>query len=207
MTQQPTRIVAISAGLGEPSSTSLLAERLGAAAVAELADAGIAAEVVPVELRPLASAIADHLVTHVPPKALAEAIAAVTGADAIVAVTPTFNMSYSGLFKSFVDGIEERELAGIPTLLGATGGSARHSMVLDTAMRPLFAYLGALVAPTGVFAATDDWGSDAGLEARIGRAGRELARLVQQMPRVRVADPFDPDGEAFTDFESLLGGA
>lgn len=201
----PTRIAIVSAGLGDPSTTTMLATRLGAATQAALADAGRAATVDPVELRPLAHDIATHLVTRVASPELEDAIQRVTSADAIVAVTPVFTMSYSGLFKSFIDGIGERELAGIPTLLGATGGTVRHSMVVDTALRPLFAYLGSVVAPTGVFAATEDWGQDAALQSRIDRAGRELARLVTQMPRAPKADPFDPDGGAFDDFASLLG--
>ncbi|WP_344344216.1 CE1759 family FMN reductase, partial [Agrococcus versicolor] len=199
------RIAVVSAGLGDPSTTTMLASRLGAATQAVLAAADRTVEVDQVELRPLAQDIATHLVTRVAPPALEDAIRRVTSADAIVAVTPVFAMSYSGLFKSFIDGIAERELAGIPTLLGATGGTVRHSMVVDTALRPLFAYLGAVVAPTGVFAATEDWGRDAALQTRIDRAGAELARLVTQMPRARKVDPFDPEGEGFDDFASLLG--
>ena len=122
-------------------------------------------------------------------------------------MTPTFNMSYSGLFKSFFDVIEEGQLASIPTALGATGGSARHSMVMDTAMRPMFAYLKAQVVPTGVFAASEDWGSDSGLDRRIAREGRELADLMVALPRRREADPFDESGEAFLSFEQMLGHA
>lgn len=201
----PTRIAIVSAGLGDPSTTTMLATRLGAATQRALADVGRTATVDPIELRPLAHDVATHLVTRVAPPALDDAHRRLTTADAIVAVTPVFTMSYSGLFKSFIDGIAERELAGIPTLLGATGGTVRHSMVVDTALRPLFAYLGAVVAPTGVFAATEDWGQDAALQSRVDRAGRELARLVTQMPRAARVDPFDASSDDFEDFASLLG--
>jgi FMN reductase len=46
----------------------------------------------------------------------------------------------------------------MPVLIGATGGSARHSLMLDHAMRPLFSYLRAVVLPTSVYAAPQDWG-------------------------------------------------
>ena len=201
----PIRIAVVSAGLGDPSTTTMLASRLGAATQTALADADRAASVDHIELRPLAHDIATNLVTRLAPPALDDAIGRVTSADAIVAVTPVFAMSYSGLFKSFIDGIAERELAGIPTLLGATGGTVRHSMVVDTALRPLFAYLGAVVAPTGVFAATQDWGHDTALQSRIDRAGGELARLVVQMPRAPKVDLFDADSDDFEDFASLVG--
>ena len=45
--------------------------------------------------------------------------------------------------------------------------------MLDHAMRPLFSYLHASVVPTGVMAATDDFGT-AGLDRRIDRAAAEL---------------------------------
>ena len=61
-------------------------------------------------------------------------------------------------------------------LVAATAGTARHSLVLDHALRPLFTYLHAVVVPTGVFAATDDFG-DTGLDARISRAAGELAAV------------------------------
>ena len=100
---------------------------------------------------------------------------------ALIAVTPIFAASYSGLFKTFFDVLEEDALAGKPVLLGATAGTARHSLALDHALRPLFAYLRAVAVPTGVFAAADDWGRRRRQRAsrtRIDRAGGELADLV-----------------------------
>ena len=168
-----TRIVVVSAGLSVPSSTRLLADRLADATVAALGEA----EVTTVELRPLAHALADHLLTGFPSGALAEAIEAVRAADGLVMVTPVFSASYSGLFKTFVDVLEPGLLDGTPVLVAATAGTARHSLVLEHALRPLFAYQHAVVVPTGVFAATDDFG-EAGLDARIERAAGELAALV-----------------------------
>ncbi|MEV6205550.1 FMN reductase [Kitasatospora sp. NPDC051914] len=188
------RLVAVSAGLSTPSSTRLLADRLVESVRDELAVRGgvVSAEVV--ELRELAGDIADHLVTGFPAPHLAAAIGAVTGADGLIAVTPVFTASYSGLFKSFFDVIDPDALADKPVLVAATGGTARHSLVLEHAMRPLFAYLRTAVVPTAVYAASADWGSggDAyadGLPARIRRAGGELATLMADRPtRVEPAD-------------------
>jgi FMN reductase len=201
------RIAVVSAGLGEPSSTKLLADRLRDATLRALAGHGQHAEAVDIVLRPLAGDIASHMLTHNPSEALDAAIKEVVDAEAIIAVTPTFNMSYSGLFKSFFDVIEEGQLSSIPTALGATGGSARHSMVMDTAMRPMFTYLKAQVVPTAIFAASEDWGTASGLERRIEREGKELADLMVAMPRRREADPFDTSGDAFLSFEQMLGHA
>lgn len=181
---EPLRIVAVSAGLSNPSSTRLLTDRLAAATREQLEAAqDRAVDVRVIELRDLAVDIAGHLVSGFPPPALEDALAAVTGADGLIAVTPVFTASYSGLFKSFFDLVENTALTGKPVLVAATGGTPRHSLVLEHAMRPLFAYLRAVTLPTSAYAASEDWGAagDAyadGLPARIRRAGGELAGAV-----------------------------
>ncbi|MGW0698263.1 FMN reductase [Streptomyces sp. NPDC002867] len=182
-TAEPLNLVVVSAGLSVPSSTRLLADRLTESVRRELAGSGRPVEVRVVELRDLAVPIANNFVTGFPAPALEEAIEAVTGADALIAVTPVFTASYSGLFKSFFDLIEPDALGGKPVLIAATGGTARHSLVLEHALRPLFAYLRTVVAPTAVYAASEDWGGTgdaltATLPDRIARAGRELARML-----------------------------
>lgn len=175
---QTVRIVLVTAGLGEPSTTALLGENLGEAARRILGSAGISTELTSFSLRSLAKDITNHYLTGFPAGQLATALDAVRGADAIIAVTPVFKASYSGLFKSFWDLVEDGSLAGKPVLIAATGGTARHSLVLDTALRPLFSYLKATVAPSGVFAATDDFGADTSLGSRVERAAGEFAQLV-----------------------------
>ena len=133
-----SRIVTVSAGLSVPSSTRLLADSLGAATERALSAQGQASAVEVVELRDLAHLITDNQLTGFPTGALSEAVRRVAEADAVIAVTPVFSASYSGLFKSFFDVLEEGALAGKPVLVAATAGTARHSLVLDYAMRPLF---------------------------------------------------------------------
>jgi FMN reductase len=169
------KLVVVSAGLSVPSSTRLLADRLAAATVRDTS-----ADVQVVELRDLAVEIAHNLTNGFPGPALAAAIDAVTSADGLIVVTPVFSASYSGLFKSFFDVVsagDKDALAGKPVLVGATGGTGRHSLVLEHALRPLFAYLRAVVVPTAVYAASEDWGAE-GLAERIGRAAGELAGLM-----------------------------
>ncbi|WP_327268922.1 FMN reductase [Streptomyces sp. NBC_01218] len=183
-TTAPLRIVAVSAGLSQPSSTRMLADRLASAAREQLETGqDRPVEVRVIELRDLAVDIAKNLVTGFPPADLRDAVDAVAEADGLIAVTPVFSASYSGLFKSFFDLIENTALTGKPVVIAATGGSARHSLVLEHAMRPLFAYLRAVTVPTSVYAASEDWGSSGdeytdGLPSRIRRAGGELASAV-----------------------------
>ncbi|AWE51727.1 FMN reductase [Streptomyces nigra] len=181
------RLVVVSAGLSVPSSTRLLADRL-AAATGRQADVDVGV----VELRELAVEIAQNLTNGFPGRRLAAAIDAVTSADGLIVVTPVFSASYSGLFKSFFDVIDKDALTGMPVLIAATGGTARHSLVLDHALRPLFAHLRAVVVPTGVYAASEDWGAE-GLDGRIERAAGELAALMRGLSATRRPAP-----DAFT---------
>jgi FMN reductase len=202
-----TRLVVVTAGLSQPSSTRLLADQLAAATTRALRgrlgpDAPVHVDVV--ELRDLAHAITDNLLTGFPAGALADAVRRVREADAVIAVTPIFTASYSGLFKSFVDVLEDGALDGTPVLLGATAGTPRHSLALEFALRPLFAYLRADVVPTAVFAASEDFGvagARGALSERVARAAGELADAVAGRPRPGPVDPFAEP----TPFAELLG--
>jgi FMN reductase len=197
-----TNVVVISAGLSVPSSTRILAESLGKATRDGL---GEPATYDVIELRDLAHQITDNTLTGFPTGALADAVRRVAQADAIIAVSPVYTGSYSGLFKMFFDVLDEGTLEGKPVLIAATAGTARHSLVLEFAMRPLFAYLRADVVPTAVFAATEDFGGGSvrgsSLSARIDRAAGELADKILRRGTTLPIDPFDNP----TPFEDLLG--
>ncbi len=172
-------LVVVSAGLTVPSSTRLLADRLAAAVRSQTE---VAVEVI--ELRDLAGDIANDFVTGFASPKLAAAQSAVARADGLIAVTPIFTASYSGLFKSFFDVLEQEALTGRPVLVAATGGTARHSLALEHALRPLFTYLRAVVVPTAVYAASQDWASrgEDDLAHPIARAAGELAELMAGRP-------------------------
>jgi FMN reductase len=198
------RLVVVSAGLRSPSSTRLLADELGEAVAAALAAAGRTANVRTIEVREHAHAIADALLTGFPAGALREAVDDVAAADALVVVSPTFSASFSGLFKSFFDLFDAGSLSGMPTILAATGGTERHSLVLEHALRPLLVYLGASPVRTAVYAATSDFGGEGAgrLRARIERAAAELAAAVAGGGATgrRSPDPYDE----VVPFEKLL---
>lgn len=201
------KIVVVSAGLSTPSSTRQLADRLAADAAGILAERGVEVEVRTFELRDLAHDITNNLLLGFAPPKLEEALDAVASADGLIAVTPIFTTSYAGLFKSFIDVVDPQALTDLPVLLGATGGTPRHSLAIDYAMRPLFTYLHAIPVTTGVFAATGDWG-DGGdgvrsLPDRIFRGAKEFAELVERTDRSEIlSDPFALDRP----MGHLLGG-
>ncbi|MFF3632587.1 CE1759 family FMN reductase [Streptomyces sp. NPDC002250] len=195
------KLVVVSAGLGVPSSTRLLADRLAAAV-----DRRRPVHVQVVEVRDLAVEIAHNFTNGFAGKALAAAQEAVAGADGLIVVTPVFSASYSGLFKSFFDVLDKDALTGKPVLIAATGGTGRHSLVLEHALRPLFAYLRAVVAPTGVYAASEDWGAE-GLAERIERAAGELAGLMAGLSAAGTASVAAPRVVPFEEQLARLGAA
>lgn len=213
-TPHTRHVVVIAAGLSDPSSTSLLGQQLAEATAEAMSQRGYRPEMYHFELREVATDIADSMVTPSRSERLSQMINEVEQADAIITVSPVFKASYSGLFKSFWDLVDNDALSGVPIQLGSTGGSPRHSLVIDTAMRPLFSYLRMRVMPTGVYAATEDWGSatsdtnshEAYLSRRIARAGDDLADVVTRLdPRPRRA-PSQPKELEVTPFEQLLNG-
>ena len=214
------RLVVITAGLSQPSSTRLLADRIADAVGAQVSARGESLEVEVLELRELAHDLATTMMTGgMPTPAVSRARDLVSSADGVVAVTPVFTASYSGLFKMFVDVLDTDALNGMPVLVAATAGTQRHQLVLDHAVRPLFTYLRAVVVPTGVFAATEDFGGEgsAALGRRITRAAAELASLlvaetgsvagfVPEAAAQRRRDSGTRVAQEVTPFEELLQG-
>ena len=183
---RPIRLLTLTAGLSTPSSTRMLADQLTRESAAALGRDGAEVTTETVELRELAHDLTDALLTRFPSDRLSAVIEQVRAADAVVAVTPIFNLGPSGLFKLFFDAVDMELWKGKPLLLGATAGTARHSLAIDYAIRPMFGYLKAEVVPTAVFAASADFGADTAgqadeqpLTARVRRAAAELATMLR----------------------------
>ncbi|SHF13259.1 FMN reductase [Lampropedia hyalina DSM 16112] len=80
-----------------------------------------------------------------------QAIAAIEEADFLIVGSPVFRGSIPGLLKHLFDLIQLEALVGKPVLLAATGGSQRHSLVIDHQLRPLLAFFQSLILPIGVY--------------------------------------------------------
>lgn len=168
-------LIVLNAGLGTPSTTRMLAERIAGAVQSQVGRRGESVSVEHVDIREYANDLATLMTTGMPSEQLKEVQDKITAADAMIAVTPVFAASFSGLFKMFMDSLNPDAINGMPVIIAATAGTPRHSLVLEYAMRPLFAYLRADVMPTAIFAATDDFGGEEGLGRRIERAANQLA--------------------------------
>jgi FMN reductase len=172
------KLAVVSAGTSDPSSTRLLAERTAERTVALADGRQNTVTVSVIDLRELAADISTALVSQLITPKLREAVDALGEADGIIASAPVYKAGPSGLFTSFFHVLDNDLLIGKPVVLAATAASARHALVVDDQMRPLFAYLRTLTAPTSLFAAPEDWG-DPALNTRIERAARELVLLME----------------------------
>jgi len=171
------RLVALNAGVSDPSSTRMLVDRIAQKSLDQLAARSIPASLSVIDLAPLAVDVAKAMVAGFPGEKVQAAIDTLARADAIIAATPVYKAGMSGLFKSFIDLIDNDLIIAKPVVLAATAGTARHAMVADEQMRPLFAFLRAMPVPTSIFAAPEDWGSP-DLGVRIDRAAIELTQLL-----------------------------
>lgn len=199
------RLVILTAGLGQPSISSMLADRLAAATTRAIEEHGEEVETEVVELRHHARAITDRMLAGSGSPELEEILGSFGRADGLIAVTPVFSASFSGLFKMFFDLLEPGTLTGMPVLMGAAAGTPRHTLVLEHALRPLFSYLGAVPVRTGVLASSQDWaeaGDQDGLGERIERAGAELAAVMTGGTRRSAPDASDDP----VPFDRRLGG-
>ena len=178
MNQESFKLVVVSAGTSDPSSTRMLADRTAERAVALAARRGNAVTVRVIDLRELSADISTALTSQLITPKLQQASTALGEADGIIAAAPVYKAGPSGLFASFFQVLDNDLLIAKPVMLAATAGTARHALVADEAMRPMFAYLRTMTAPTSLFAAPEDW-SDPALATRIDRAALELVLLME----------------------------
>lgn len=197
--ERPLTLVVVSAGVSDPSSTRLLADRIARKTVQSLRELGRVSTTRVVELAPMAVEIARTIVTGVPGDRLQAAIRELAGADGLIVSTPVYTAGVSGLFKSFFDVLDSDLIVAKPVLPAATAGSARHALVVEDQVRPMLAYLRALTAPTSIFAAPEDWGATS-LGERIDRAATELAALMASGVGETIAD------RAWSGYQHRFGG-
>jgi FMN reductase len=171
-------LVVVSGGTSDPSSTRLLADRAAQRTAAIATERGAEVRTRVIDLRELATDITTTLTSQLVTPKLQQAVDALAAADGVIAAAPVYKAAPSGLFTSFFHVLDNDLLIGKPVVLAATAGTARHSLVVDDQMRPLFAYLRALPVPTSLFAAPEDWADDA-LNTRVDRAAFELVLLME----------------------------
>jgi FMN reductase len=197
---QQFAVAVVSAGTSDPSSTGLLADRTAQRAAAVAARHGNTVTASVIDLREIAADISTALVSQLVTPKLQQASTALGEADGIIAAAPVYKAGPSGLFTSFFHVLDNDLLIAKPVVLAATAGTARHALVADEQMRPLFAYLRTLTVPTSLFAAPEDWG-DPALNKRIDRAALELVLLMESGFARKIKD------ESWSSYQHEYGSA
>jgi len=200
MTNETFRVAVVTAGTSDPSSTRLLADRVAQRVEAIAARHEHAAIISVIELREIATDVTTALTSQLITPRLQQAIDALAAADGVIAATPVYKAAASALFTSFIHVLDNDLLIAKPVVLAATAGTARHALVADQEMRPLFAFLRAMTVPTSLFAAPEDW-SDPALANRIDRAAVELVLLMESGFARKVRD------ESWDSYQHELGSA
>ncbi len=166
------RAVAISGSPRAPSKSKTLAELV----LAALARSGCTTQMIDVAELP-----AEALVARASAPEVDAAIEAVGAARIVVAASPTYRASYTGVMKAFFDLMPPAHLAGKICVPVQTGASPAHFLTIEYGMRPLFASLeGAAIA--GVYATDEqfvDGQPSEKLLARISDVARAAATLAR----------------------------
>lgn len=107
---------------------------------------------------------------------------AIENADALIAISPVYKGSYTGLFKHLFDFVSPAGLLNKPVVVGATGGGHRHGLVVEHQMRPLFGFFSAMTVPTSVYASDHEFADNTLIEPavrqRVDQAAAQLAALL-----------------------------
>jgi len=121
--------------------------------------------------------------------AIADAVALVAAADAVVVATPVYKASFSGVLKAFLDLLPQDGLSGKLVLPLATGGSQSHMLAIDYALRPVLASLNPRQILPGIYSTSEQlpWHPDHGLQvapaihARVDTGVEHLSHELHQL--------------------------
>lgn len=146
------KVVAVSGSVQQPSRTLALVK-----AVLARLEQQLSIELRLIELTERGPLLAGALKREELPALLQDDLAAIESADLLIAASPVYRASYTGLFKHLFDFVHHEALKNTPVLLLATGGSERHALVIDHQLRPLFGFFQAHSLPLGIYAAESDF--------------------------------------------------
>ena len=148
----PLRVVGISGSLQAPSRTTALVR-----AIVDEVGRRVPADPTVIELATLGPRLAGALRRDDVSPEVEAALELIESADLIVAASPVYRGSFTGLFKHLFDFVGQYALVGRPVLVAATGGGERHALMLEHQLRPLFGFFQALTLPVGVYASDSDF--------------------------------------------------
>jgi FMN reductase len=118
-----------------------------------------------------------------------QAVARIAAAGAVLIGAPVYRASYPGVLKNLLDIVPVEALQNKPVGIVAMGGSPHHYLGVDTQLRQVLTWFGALVAPTSVYVTGSDF-HDGKLSSEPAR--KDLAALAGTL--ITLARRLDPAG-------------
>ena len=181
-TRSPDHSGIIAVGIsGSPSARSK-SRTLLEHALAALAERGATPSLID-----LASLPADALLGRRRSDDVDDALARVSRATIVVASTPVYRATYSGLLMVFFDLMPVNGLVGKVAIAIATGGSPAHQLVIDHGMRPLFGSVGAITTPTAIYGTDSAFENGVPQESLITRIAQAAGEAVMLSERIQFA--------------------
>lgn len=181
------RVVGVSGSLNDRSRTTVLVR-----AILDRIAERVPVEATLIEVSELAPGLAGALRRDQVSPEVEHALRTIETADLVVAATPVYRASFTGLFKHLFDFVGQYELVGTPVLVAATGGGERHALILEHQLRPLFGFFQALTLPVGVYASDSDFTdgvlTSPDVERRVALAVDRSLPLVEQAFLVRASE-------------------
>lgn len=170
-------VVAVSGNLGVQSRTRVLAQSLLDAVGSQQP-----AEIQLIQLADLGPQIGTVTSREQLPASAEAALRAIEDSDILIVVSPVYRASYTGLFKHLFDLVGQDALVDRPVILGATGGSDRHALVIEHQLRPLLSFFRAHTVPVGVYATEAHFTgytlTDPIVQQRVNDAADQAVRLL-----------------------------
>ncbi len=114
------------------------------------------------------------------------AVDRIAGAMAVLIAAPVYRASFPGVLKNLLDIAPVEALQGKPVGIVAMGGSAHHYLAVDTQLRQVLGWFGALVAPTGAYLTGADFRDG---QLIPGPASADLVALAQTLLTLQRLDP------------------
>ena len=180
--------VGISGSPAARSKSRTLLER----ALSTLAERGVTTTLIDLSALP-----ADALLGRRRAPEVDSALGSVSRATIIVASTPVYRATYSGLLKVFFDLLPLNGLVGKTAIPVATGGSPAHQLVIDHGLRPLFASVGAVTTATGVYGTDSAFENGVPHESLIARLDAAITEAITLSERIHV--PTDSSSSTFVE--------
>jgi len=90
-------------------------------------------------------------------EATRRAVARIAAAGTVLIGAPVYRASFPGVLKNLLDIVPVEALQAKPIGLVAMGGSPHHYLAVDTQLRQVLAWFGALLAPTSVYVTGGDF--------------------------------------------------